>query len=93
MYYAPSPCKLYYIEIICSTLTAPTNGLVSYNPEMSAPFEFGTTATYICTTGFGLFGGNGTRECVVSSLGGGGWSGTTPTCGGELITVPLTLYF
>ncbi len=93
-YHSPSLLLLFALHtaITCSTLNAPANGLVSYDPDLTAPYEFGTTATYICTTGFGLFGGSRTRECVVSSLGGGGWSGTTPTCGSELITeVSLTL--
>ena len=44
---------------------------------MTAEFDFRTTATYGCNTGFGLSGGD-----TVSTCGGptGQWSGIAPSC-------------
>lgn len=80
-----------YKGVTCSTLTAPINGLLSYDPDMTAPYQFGTTATFSCNTQFGLSGGDRTRECGVSALGSGRWSGTAPTCGSESLLRELLL--
>ena len=66
---------------MCTSLAAPSNGLISYGPNMTSPFNYQTVATYSCNTGYGLFGGDRTRQCVSTSPGDGGWSGIAPTCG------------
>ncbi len=71
--------------VTCPTLTAPLDGLLSYDPDMSPPYQFGTTVTYSCNGQFGLSSGDMTRECVLSDTGGGRWTGTAPTCGSEFI--------
>ncbi len=68
-----------FLEIQCSSLTAPTNGRISYAIDTTAPFDFGTTATYQCNPGFGLNRGNRERSCGgLNQL--GEWSGVAPTC-------------
>ncbi len=68
-----------YTAIECSSLTAPIDGIISYAVDTTAPFEFGTTATYKCNTGFGLSGINSDRNCGgLNNL--GEWSGAAPTC-------------
>ncbi len=76
--------RLYFTAIVCSDLPAPDNGRVSYSTGTIVPYDFGTTATYICDTGFGLVGG-ATRSCSGnSSTVDGTWTGTVPTCQGKL---------
>ncbi|XP_064387965.1 uncharacterized protein LOC135336171 isoform X3 [Halichondria panicea] len=71
-------------EIVCTNLPSLTNGVVTFATDITSPFEYQTTATYSCDTGYGLFGGDRMRTCVGSSSGPGEWSGTVPTC--EAIT-------
>ena len=66
---------------ICTSLTSPTNGFISYGPDTSAPFDLGTTATYGCNPGYGLSGGSATRTCT----GANSWSGSAPVCLGTII--------
>ena len=63
-------------------MTAPTNGIITYAADTTSPFDYQTTASYSCDTGFGLSGGDSVRTCVSSSAGPGEWSGTAPTCEG-----------
>ena len=67
---------------MCTSLTSPSNGLISYGPDTTSPFNYQTTATYSCNAGYGLSGGDRTRQCVSFGSGDGGWSGTAPTCEG-----------
>ena len=69
--------------VTCSSLTALTNGDISYAADTSAPFDFETIATYRCNNGFGLSGGDRVRTCMLSPLGGGFWSGVAPACNGK----------
>ncbi len=55
----------------CGALTAPPNGGVT-TPNGTL---FGATATYTCSTGFGL-SGTATRTCQAAAS----WSGAAPTC-------------
>ena len=65
---------------MCTSLGAPTNGLISYGPDTSSPYDYQTMAIYRCNTGFGLFGDDTSRQCVSSSPGDAGWSGSAPSC-------------
>ncbi len=58
------------------------NGLVTYATDTTSPFDYQTTATYSCDTGYGMSGGDTVRTCVSSTAGPGEWSGTVPTCEG-----------
>ena len=75
---------LYFVNtaITCSGLSTPSNGIITYTTDTTAPFDYLTTATYVCNTGYGLSGGNRVRNCVGSVAGPGEWSGTAPTCEG-----------
>ena len=64
--------------IMCLTLTDPTNGMITFGTDMTADFEFMTTATYSCDTGYALVGGDIMRTCV----GDREWNGTAPICDG-----------
>lgn len=79
--------SLYYLhclDVWCSPITGiPGNVMVTYGPDTEADFVQGTIATFSCTgEGFGFSSGNLERTC------GGGtnriWSGSTPTCEGNL---------
>ena len=69
------------IDVVCPTLTAPMNGLITYAADTTSPFDYQTTAIYSCDTGYGLSIDDSVRTCV-SSGGPGEWNGTEPTCEG-----------
>ena len=59
------------------------NGQLSYAPDTIAPYDFGTVATHVCDTGFGIVGSM-TRTCErvgISPV--GAWSGSATTCDGK----------
>ena len=60
---------------------------------MIAPFDYLTTATYSCNTGFGLSGGDTIRTCVGSSSGPGEWDGTAPTCERECFITEVNIIY
>ena len=62
---------LYCLGISCPTLGAPLNGMVS-QPSLN----FGSTATYSCTSGYQLAGGDEVRTCMADAT----WSGGAPQC-------------
>ncbi len=75
----------YTSVLICTSLPTPDNGRIIYSIDSTSLYEFGTVATYVCDSGFGLSGG------VISSTCGGDdsdpvgtWSGTAPSCLCEL---------
>ena len=69
------------IEILCTALNAPLNGVIFYTDDITTDVDHGTTATYVCDEGYGLTGGDAVRTC---SGGGesqvGEWSGSPPSC-------------
>lgn len=75
-------CYSLLIEIVCDNLPTPPNGIRTFEPDTTSPFDYQTTVTYNCNTGFGLSGGNRVRSCQGSSLGPGEWTGTAPNCEG-----------
>ena len=61
------------LAVYCGYLTNPSNGMVTFTTT-----TFGSTANYVCNTGYTLSGGS-TRTCQSD----GTWSGSPPTCAGE----------
>ena len=74
---------------MCFDLPVPANGRIFYyNDVPPAPYDFGTQATYICDSGFGLNGGDATRTCSGGGANTNGtWSGRAPACEGKIIAI------
>ena len=70
--------------IVCTALSVPDNGLISYSPDTTPPFDYLTTATYDCNTGFALSGSIPRTLAVCEDLNGGEWVGGRYTCEREL---------
>lgn len=72
--------------ITCSSLIAPTNGVITYNTDATAPHDFGTLATYQCNPGYGLTAYSlsvttNPRTCSGNSLSiVGNWNGPNLGC-------------
>ena len=76
--------KLTHIQpaIICASLSSINNGAITYSPDISSPFNYGTTATHTCNEGFFLVG-DSTQTCDGDGSGVNGvWSGSAPVCSG-----------
>ncbi len=71
--------QYYLLTVVCLSLPPPTNGVISYS---DSTLGLNTVATYTCATGYTLTRGT-TRVCVT----GGNWTGSPPTCQGELFVV------
>ncbi len=59
------------------------NGVISYNADMTAPYNVGTVATYSCNTGFELAINIGSEMRTCRDVGGGNgaiFSGQAPIC-------------
>ena len=70
------------VAVTCFDLPVPDNGRVVYS-ALGTPYDFGTQATYICDSGFGLNGGDEVRSCAGGgSSTNGTWSGRATTCEG-----------
>ncbi len=73
-----------HAAITCPSLPLLDNGVIVYSAASSAPYEFGTTATYSCNTGYGLTGGDAVLSCDGDGDSPAGvWNGTIVTCEGE----------
>ena len=71
--------------IMCSSLSAPLNGSITFVVDTTPTFDFMTAAMYKCDSGFALSGGDEVRICEEDLMEGmGEWSGTEPTCDGLL---------
>ena len=75
----------YCTVIQCSPLTAITNGVITYAPDITPNYDLGTVATYDCDTGFALdlsLGGSMTRTCFddLDNDAEGVFSGQAPRC-------------
>ena len=70
----------------CPDIPNPLNGKIDFAEDNLAPFDLGTTATYICDLGYAVTEGSKMRVCVMDELGGeaGIWNGKAPTCDGQL---------
>ena len=71
-----------FAAIECPALAFPANGFNSFDLDITAPYSFLTTVTYGCNAGFGITGGDRTRQCGSSSAGPGVWIGRAPICQG-----------
>ncbi len=73
--------------IQCEDLPNPVNGVISFSPDDTAPFDFGTIALYTCDTGFGL-NGDDQRTCAGNSDSiVGEWIGVPPSCAGTIVLI------
>ncbi len=70
---------------MCDILTAPTNGTITYTEVPSGSLGFKEMATYNCSAGYGLTGGDTVRTCTGPAGSSGEWTGTAPTCEGTYI--------
>ncbi len=59
----------------CLELAPIPNGDITYDPDVTAPYDVDTVATHSCDPGFRLSGFE-TRQC----LAGGIWSNLIPVC-------------
>ncbi len=77
---------LLFTAITCTSLIAPSNGDIDFVTDTTEPFDYQTTATYSCTTGYKLLltAGDRVRICIGSNAGPGEWSGAAPNCEGTL---------
>ena len=78
--------------VMCPVLSDPANGVITYSEVPDSSVGFMETATYSCNTGFGLSSGDTVRTCVGAAGSSGEWTGTAPTCQGELVLTEITLY-
>ena len=75
--------EMMYAAITCTSLSSIPNGRITYTPDTTSPFDFGTTATYSCDDGFFIVG-NSAQTCDGDGSGVGGvWSGSAPVCSGH----------
>ena len=75
----------------CPLLSYPENGIITYSEETSLLLGFMETANYSCNVGFGLSGGDTVRTCEGAAGSSGEWTGSAPSCQGEL-TVAIHTY-
>lgn len=80
--------------ITCPLLTLPdhSSGSIDYSPDVRAPYDFGTRATYHinCNESFerAQERGDDVRTCVGDGRSSSGeWNGTAPICSGVLFGV------
>ena len=71
-------CILFLPAYTCPTLTLIPNGMITYDPDRTPPFIFGTTATYSCNQGF-YPSHTSVRTCTGSGAT-SFWDGTAPNC-------------
>ena len=71
--------------IECPALTDPTKGGIVYASDTSAPYDFGTTATYSCNLGYSLVGDE-VRTCGGDGSSMGAWDLSEPSCERMLAT-------
>jgi len=69
----------------CDALSGIDNGVISYSPDMTAPYSVGTMATSTCNPGFLLVPGEGNtiRDCEIVADSGGNdadFNGSPPRC-------------
>ena len=75
----------FHSAIMCLSLVPLENGSISYSPDSGDNFTIGTTATYSCSAGFALVGGDNIRSCMDDDQADteGVWRGTASTCQGS----------
>ena len=69
--------------IRCSALFAIENGTITYSNNITDPYDYETTATYQCDSGYELTGGDTVRTCTGDgSSPVGQWNGSPSVCSG-----------
>ena len=69
--------------ITCSALPAIKNGMIAYSRDTTERYDYGTTATYQCDSGYELTEGDTVRTCTGDdSSPVGQWNGTASKCAG-----------
>ena len=77
VYYWSSYPSLLYTVLRCPELPFFLNGaIITYDPDMIAPYDVDTVATHTCNEGFVLVAGSETRVCLLA----GRWSGLARVC-------------
>ena len=71
------------LAVFCSLLPDLANGVITYASDTTDPFDYLTTATYSCDSGYGLGAAQMgvTRTCGTM----GEWTGSSVTCDRKLI--------
>ena len=76
--------SILHSAIRCLDIPDPFDGQIEFEVDRTAPFDFGTEATYSCNVGFVLSVGSPVRTCGGDgSSNVGEWSGETLTCSRE----------
>ena len=72
--------------IECPALLTVGNETIVYSSDITEPYDYGTTATYQCNSGYELTGEDTVRTCTGDgSSPMGHWSGTASNCSGIII--------
>ena len=82
------PSLLTCTVIQCPDIADPFNGQILFATDRRAPFDYGTTAQYVCNSRFSLIGDESMRVCEGDGQSDVGvWSGYDYTCqfNGELV--------
>jgi len=76
-------CVKFILELTCNVIAIPADGSVVYSPDSTAPYDFGTTVSVSCDSGFVVMGDE-TRACEIEISGSttADWTGTQPLCTG-----------
>ena len=76
----------------CLALPAVENGTIAYFSDTTEPYDYGTTASYQCDSGYELTGGDTVRTCTGDgSSPVGQWNGAIPACTGKQIFIDTKL--
>ncbi len=72
--------------VTCFDLGNRANSDLTYNVGTSDLRPPGTVVTYTCVTGYRIVGTASATMTTRNCLTNGGWSGSDPTCEGEIVT-------
>ena len=80
--------NVFFSIAVCMELVTLPNGMISYSPDMTAPYSVDTVATYTCNNGFRFLAGVGDqmRTCTEITesdstvVSGAEFSGMAPSC-------------
>ena len=89
-----SHLKMYAIAIHCSPLDILPLGNITYSTGTTKnQYDYGTTATYQCDSGYELTGGDTVRTCTGDgSSPANQWNGTAPICLGNYFRHSIVYY-
>ncbi len=83
-------CNYSFTKILAITCSADdvANGMVIYSSDTTPPYDYGTTATYECDTGYEQTGGDRERSCTGDGIiQSGDWNGITAICSRKNIDI------